>query len=86
MKITLTKPLAHGDTEITELELREPVTGDVAACGYPLTLGDGVATPNAEAIAALIARVSAQPPSVIKQMALSDFNACMGWLLGFFGK
>lgn len=86
MKIKLTKPILRGDEEITELDLREPDAGDVMACGYPLSIGDGVATPDAVAVGKLIARLSALPPSSIKQLNLVDFNEAMGVVLGFFGK
>jgi len=86
MKISLGKPITHGDAEITELELREPTAGDVMECGYPLAIGDGDATPNAEAVGKLIARLSSLPPSSIKQMNMADFNEAMGVVLSFFGK
>ncbi len=85
MKIELTKPItAHGG-EVHELELREPTAEDVMVCGYPLTIGDGEATPVADTIGKLIARLGGIPPSSVKQMSVLDFNACMGAILGFFG-
>lgn len=86
MKITLTKPIKHGDDELIELELREPSAGDVMECGYPLTIGDGEATPNAEVIGRLIGRLTSIPPSCVKQMSVHDFQACLGVVLGFFGE
>lgn len=86
MKIQLGKPIQRGEEEITELELREPTAGDVMECGYPLTIGDGGATPNAEAIGKLLARLSGIPPSSIRQMRMDDFNESMGVVLSFFGK
>ena len=86
MKIILTKAIKRGDEEILEIELREPTAGDVMECGYPLAIGEGEATPNAEAIGKLIARLAGLPPSSIKQMSMADFNEAMGVVLGFFGK
>lgn len=86
MKITLTTPIMHGEEEITVLDLREPNTGDVMACGYPLVIGDGEATPRADVIGALIARLASIPPSSVKQISLLDLNVLMGVVLGFFGK
>lgn len=86
MKIPLTQPIKHGDDEIRELDLRDPTAGDVMECGYPLTIGDGEATPNAEAVGKLIARLAKVPPSVVKQLAVRDFQACLGVVLGFFGE
>lgn len=86
MKVTLTRPVKQGDEEIRELDLREPTAGDVMECGYPLTIGDGEATPNAAVVGKLIARLAGVPPSVVKQLAVHDFQACLGVVLGFFGE
>ena len=71
MKLTLNKPIKRGDDEIFEIELREPNTGDIMECGYPLTIGDGVATPNADVVGRLISRLANIPPSTVKQMAVA---------------
>lgn len=85
MKIPLSKPIeAHGK-EIDSLTLREPTAEDVMVCGYPLTIGDGEATPNAAVIGKLIARLAGVPPSTVKAMSMPDFNAAMGVVLSFFG-
>jgi hypothetical protein len=83
--ITLSQPVQHGDEEIYVLELRAPTAGDVMECGYPLTIGDGEATPNAAVIGKLIARLAGVPPSVVKQLPVVDFQICLGVVLGFFG-
>lgn len=86
MNIKLTKPIdAHGE-QITALTLREPVAEDVMVCGYPLTIGDAEATPNAAAIGKLIARLGGIPPSSVKAMHMADFNKAMGVILSFFGE
>ena len=69
-----------------EIELREPTTADVMACGYPMSIGDGTATPKADVIGALIARLASIPPSSVKQMSLPDFSKAMTEILGFFGE
>lgn len=84
--ITLTKSVKRGDEEISVLDLREPTAGDVMECGYPLTIGDGEATPNADVIGKLISKLAGVPPSVVKQLSVSDFQACLGVVLGFFGE
>lgn len=86
MKLTLTQPIKHGEEEIQTLDLREPTAGDVMECGYPLTIGDGEATPNAAVIGKLIARLAGIPPSCVKQLSVHDFQACLGVVLGFFGE
>lgn len=85
MKITLTKPIKLGEEEIRELDLREPTAGDVMECGYPLTIGEDEATPNAAVIGKLISRLAGVPPSFVKQLSMHDFQACLGVVLGFFG-
>lgn len=85
-KVTLSKPIfAHG-AEVGELVFREPTGEDIVACGYPLQMGDGVATPVAGAIARYISRLGGVPPSAVKQMSGTDFNACMAALLPLFGE
>ena len=83
--IPLTKPVkAHGK-EITEISLREPNGEDIIACGYPLQMGDGTATPQAAAVAKYIARLGDVPPSTVRQVTAEDFNNLMAGVLGFFG-
>lgn len=83
--IRLKKPLrAHGQP-VEEITLREPTAEDITVCGYPLTIGDGAATPVAGAISKYIARLADLPPSSVKPMSADDYNACMGAVLSFFG-
>jgi len=90
--VTLTKPIqAHGN-EISELELREPNTGDIAACGSPFSFtiaaeeGGGVTiVPHAPALVALIARLANIPLSSVRSMAVADTFACLGQLVNFLG-
>lgn len=89
--VYLSKPvMAHG-TERTEIELREPNAGDIAACGYPFVFinndGAGMQTaPNTAVISAYVSRLAQIPPSSVAQMNAVDWNACMGVVLGFFGQ
>ena len=88
--ITLVKPIqAHGN-EVTELELREPNTGDIAACGSPFSLtlpteeGGGVTImPNPPALVALIARLTNIPLSSVRSMSIVDSGVIMGHLVNF---
>jgi len=90
--VTLTKPIqAHGN-EISELELREPNTGDIAACGSPFSFtigteeGQGVTIiPHAPSLVALIARLANIPLSSVRSMAVADTMVCMGQLVNFLG-
>jgi hypothetical protein len=83
--IPLSTPImAHGQ-ELTELHLRKPVGEDIIACGYPLQIGEGVATPLAGACAKYIARLAGIPPSAVKSMAAEDFGTAIGVIVGFFG-
>ncbi len=84
-EINLTQPIkAHGE-EVARLDLREPTTEDIIACGYPLQIGNGIATPDAGAIARYIGRLANIPASSVKQLVPRDFNACMAAILPFFG-
>lgn len=65
-KFTLTKPIKDGDTEITEMTFRAPVTGDVAAAES----FDGEFA-QMIAVLALMADVSL---SAFKQVSLPDFR------------
>lgn len=86
MKIPLSKPIqAHGQ-EVHEIDLREPDGGDVMECGYPLTIGDGEARPNADIVGKLIVRLGGIPLSSVKQLSARDFQACLGGVLSFFGE
>lgn len=83
--ITLRRPVrAHGQ-EIDSLTLREPTGDDITVCGYPLQMADGAATPIATAITKYIARLGDVPASTVKALAVQDYSACLGAILGFFG-
>ena len=83
--ITLSKPVhAHGE-EVRVLTLREPVADDIIICGYPLSIGDGGATPQAGAIAKYIARLADIPPSSVRSLAPADFMAAFQVIMHFFG-
>lgn len=86
MRVDLTKPItAHGE-EVSALELREPTGGDIVDCGYPFSIGNGEAQPNAAVVGRLISRLAAIPPSSVAALSARDFNACLGVVLGFFGE
>lgn len=83
--VSLRKPIqAHGE-ELAELTFREPTAEDIIACGYPLQMSDGAATPIAGAVARYISRLAGVPASSVKALSASDFNACMQEVLVFFG-
>jgi Phage tail assembly chaperone proteins, E, or 41 or 14 len=89
--VQLTKPIqAHG-AEVSEIEMREPNGGDIAACGYPfrfITGDDGgmQVLPEAKAIAAMISRLGNIPLGSVGQLSLGDWQACMSAVLSFFGE
>ena len=84
-KVVLRKPVqAHGET-IDTLTFREPTGEDIIACGYPLQMGDGAATPIAGVIAKYIGRLGGIPASSVGRLSASDFQACMAAILPFFG-
>lgn len=85
--VPLSKPIVHGDDEITEISLREMTAADISKCGYPVQiLAGGSSKPDGESIAALIARLGSLPPSVVGKLCARDYNACMGVVMGFLGE
>lgn len=88
--VTLSKAInAHGE-ELTELNFREPTVKDIRQIGLPQRLmpstdGDSVAIDvRADIVAQYIARLAAIPMSSVDQLAIADFNVCMGVVMGFF--
>lgn len=87
-KITLTKPIeAHGKT-ITELELREPSTGDIIDFGKITETGfdkkgSVVLRSNTSVVADYISRLGNIPPSVVRSLHPADFLACEEMLTDF---
>ncbi len=84
-KVVLRKSIqAHGE-EVRELTFREPEGADIIACGYPLQMGNGTATPDAGAVAKYISRLAGIPAGAVGKLAAADFNACMQAIIPFFG-
>jgi hypothetical protein len=90
--LTLLVPIqAYGET-VTKLEFRDPIGKDLRICGFPFKFEAGEAEsagyshPNAQAIHALIARLSNIPPSAVDTLCLADFAACMEIVTSFFGQ
>ena len=85
--VPLSKPIQHGDDEITEIALREMTGADITKCGYPVQILDnGSSKPDGASISALIARLGGLPPSVVGKLCARDYNACMGVVMGFLGE
>lgn len=88
IKVKLRVPIkAHGE-EVSELELREPNTGDAIAIGkMPYTLGEGGRVQPVPDVAAMyLSRMAAVPPSSIEQLHLADFNNAAWIVADFFWK
>jgi hypothetical protein len=89
--IHLTKPIqAHG-AEVTQLDIREPNGGDVAACGFPFRFFTGADNevsilPEGPAITAMIARLGNIPRGSAVQLNLADWMECMNAVFSFFGQ
>jgi len=74
IKVKLKKPVTDLGTELTELEFRDPVFGDILAAG----------TGNEMEIAAvLIERCANIAAPTVKQMAIKDVYAVMAKLKPF---
>jgi hypothetical protein len=89
MMFKLSKPLKHGETEITELDLREPTVEDVGDLGYPFLMiaqDTGAAIQlQPKTILKYAARLSGIPPSSFKALSLKDLSELQGVIMGFFG-
>jgi len=75
--VALSKPLANGETTITELTFREPTVGD-------LIIGDQMNGQLAK-MTAILASISDTPLPVFKQIGAKDFSKIVsktGPLLG----
>lgn len=87
--IPLKKPLKHGEREIKELELRAVTADDMEACGPLYTAKmNGEDDPSViiqpKTTIKYLSRLSALPPSVIKQMGAFELDQA-GWqLFNFF--
>ena len=89
MIVKLSKPIKHGETEITELDLREPTVEDVGDIGYPFLViaqDNGTAIQlQPKAILKYASRLAGIPPSCFKTLALSDLSELQAVIMGFFG-
>ena len=95
MIIKLSKPIKHGESEITELDLRQPTVYDVISdyeddqLGYPFVVVSGKSgtsiklMPNK--VIGYAARLSGLPPSVVKQVSITDLSKLQTAVMGFFG-
>lgn len=90
MIVKLSKPIMHGETAITELNLREPTVEDVAELGYPFVLitndNETAVQLQPKVILKYAAKLSGVPPSIIKNITLTDLSNLQGEIMGFFGQ
>ena len=86
-QLILTKPIHHGDEEIKVLHFREPTANDVCEVGYLFSMDtDGDIVTKPKRVLAWAVRLAGLPPSVIKQMAVSDFEKLLWRLMAFFNQ
>lgn len=82
--IKLRKPIdAHGK-ELTELEMKEPTTGDLIDCGDPMVIGvDETVSFKNDVIARYISKLSGVPMSSVRELSPADFMECKTVITGF---
>lgn len=86
--VRLSRPIYHGDDEITELTLRSPTLDDLADIGYPFSISTGEETTmemKPKTILKYASRLAGLPPSVVKTMSFADFMVVQTEIMGFFG-
>lgn len=88
--VLLSKPIPAHAEEIDQIELRAPTPEDVMQVGLPTLLvpgsdGESVCVEvRVPVVAKYISRLGKVPPSTVKAMQLSDFEKCIGAVMGFF--
>lgn len=65
--VTLSKPVTHNETTISELTFREPTVGD-------LILGDQIGTGQLARMSAILASISDVPLPAFKKIGAKDFS------------
>ena len=87
--INFLKPVLDGDTEITEITLREPTIDDISKIGYPflmLETEDGTAIkPQVQVILKYASTLAGVTPSCLKKLGIKDLMKIQIVVLGFFG-
>lgn len=90
--IPLKKPITAHAEEVREITLRVPTAEDVMAEGFPTLMrpgedGKSVAVEvRANVVGRYICRLGGIPMSSVKQLGLSDLQACTNEVMGFFGE
>lgn len=89
--VKLSKPITAHGVEVSEIELREPLTEDVIEIGQPflILMRDGNDTAielRQNVIAKYISKLGAIPMSSVKALSIKDFTTCSAVVMGFFGQ
>ena len=81
-KVTLNQPIKIGETEVTELDLRQPTGGDLRGLKIIEVLQGDV-----DSIATLVPRIATPviTPNHIKETSMSNIVTIQGVLVGFLG-
>lgn len=85
--VDLTKPVtAHGQT-LTQLELSEPTAEDIMELGYPFLVHQGGSIElRPKVVGQYVVRLAKVPMPTVKQLSISDLQACTAEVMGFFGE
>ena len=80
--VTLIEPIQFGEEKITTLEWRKPTGADIVNCGLPVKINFSTDPPEVtydeKKMAAMMATLYRQPPSVISKLDPRDwFTAAM---------
>lgn len=86
--ITLSKEVKFGDETIKTLEYRAPTGEDILRCGHPLKFNWSMDPPeitfDEKKMAAMMAALYRQPPSVISRLSPQDWTTAAVKIMVFF--
>lgn len=91
VKVKLRRPIPAHDTEVSELDLREPTAAEVGEIGYPylVLMRDGQDTAielRANVAMRYISRLAGIPTSSVNKLSIADLSELQGVVMGFFGE
>ena len=83
--LTLARPVEVVGQPTSAIVLREPIGGDIAEAGYPVSfLPGGEIKIDGRVMVRMIARLAGWPETAVRAMTAGDVNACIEHVTDFF--